>query len=537
MNGQAGSDTALDELRARLAEATEALQAIRQGEVDALVIEVGGSDQVYTLHTVDEPYRALIEQMQEGAVVLSASHDVLYCNSRFADLVGSPIETVIGACIDRFVCAPDRGAFHDLLNTGSGRLRSRMGSPDGPPVEVYLSLTSTVTAGVDRRNLIVTDLRELNEAHSDRDRAELDSRMKDEFQAMLAHELRNPLSAVKGAAQVLKTLHTGGQREQRARNVIERQVHHLARLIDDLLDAQRMASGKIQLNLGPLDLAGSVRLAVGSVTSDAGLDRHVIITTEPVWVDGDAVRLEQVLTNLLTNAVRHTPAGSRILVTLRGDGSHALLTVEDTGTGIPARLLPNIFDMFVQGGRTVDRGLGGLGIGLTLVRRLVELHGGTVVASSAGEGLGSTFTVRLPQIPAPDRSAGVSAPPGSEESRRVLLIEDNNDAREMLRMMLELEGHVVCDAADGAGGLSLLETECPDVAIIDIGLPGLDGYEVARRIRGHSSGRDTLLVALTGYGRPDDYRQSIEAGFDHHLVKPIDPDELRRLLRESVRPR
>jgi len=207
-----------------------------------------------------------------------------------------------------------------------------------------------------------------------------------------------------------------------------------------------------------------------------------------------------------------------------------VLTVEDTGVGISPELLPFIFDMFVQGDRTLDRAPGGLGIGLPLVRRLVGLHGGTVEASSDGEGHGSRFTVRLRQIPAVAESPGLASPPDRAEPRRVLLIEDSCDAREMFRMMLELAGHVVYDAADGVRGLELLKSEHPHVAVIDIGLPGLDGYEVARRIRADPNGRAMLLVALTGYGFPSDLQHSAEAGFDHHLVKPVDPDELARLL-------
>src|SRR5688500_11249128 len=304
----------VETLRARLAEANDTLRAIQHGEVDALIVQVGDGDQVYTLHTADEPYRDLVEQMQEGAVVLAASGDILYCNARFAALVGEPLESVIGTTIGRFVHAADEDGFQALLSARSGRRRGQLIGPDAQVVEVYLSLTTTVSKDVDRLNLIVTDLRELHEAHSDRDRAERDSRMKDEFLAMLAHELRNPLGAINSAIQVLESARRDAESETRARNVIARQVGHLSHLIDDLLDVERVVSGKIQLNRAPLDMADAVRRAVGSVTGDAGLDRHIDISTEPIWVDGDAVRLEQVLTNIVTNAVKYTLAGSRIRV-------------------------------------------------------------------------------------------------------------------------------------------------------------------------------------------------------------------------------
>jgi PAS domain S-box-containing protein len=530
----AGRDPELEDLRARLLEANETLGAIRHGDVDALIVEVAGGDRIYTLHTGDEPYRNLIEQMQEGAVVLGLSGDILYCNARFAGLVGAPMESVIGTPIGRFAHASGREGFQALLDSRSGRRRSQFMRTDGTPLEVYLSLTTTSANGAERLNLIVTDLRELNDANSSRDRAERESRMKDEFLAMLAHELRNPIGAINSAVQVLELTHSGGEPEARARNVITRQVTHLSHLIDDLLDVERVVSGKIQLNRRPLDLAEAVRRAIGGFTGDAGLDRHIDISTEPVWVSGDAVRLEQVLTNMLANAVKYTPAGSRIRVILRGDGHDAVLTVEDTGAGISPELIPYIFDMFIQGDRTLDRARGGLGIGLTLVRRLVELHGGTVEASSDGDGQGSRFTARLPQITAADRSPGIACPLERPESRRVLLIEDCRDAREMFRMMLEFAGHTVYEAADGLCGLEVFDAEHPDVAIVDIGLPGIDGFEVARRIRQRLDGRPMLLVALTGYGFPSDYEHSAAAGFDHHLVKPLDPDQLERLLGKSV---
>jgi len=306
--------------------------------------------------------------------------------------------------------------------------------------------------------------------------------------------------------------------------------------VDGLLDMERVISGQIQLNRRPFDMAEAVRLAVSSVPGDVGLDLQTDVGTEPVWVAGDAVRIEQVLTHLMTNAIRYTPPGGRIQVALRRDGDDAVLTIKDTGAGISLELLPFVFDMFVQADQDLDRAKGGLGLGLTLVRRLVELHGGTVVALSDGEGQGSTFTVRLRQSPTAPTPSVLSTRPDDANPRRVLLIEDDSDAREMLRLMLEIAGHTVYDAADGPRGLELLEAEHPDVAIIDIGLPGLNGYQVAQRIRECPDGRAVVLVALTGYGRPSDYQHSTEAGFDYHLVKPVDLDMLTRLLRTDARP-
>ena len=522
-------------LRVRLAEAEEMLRAIRQGEIDALVVEDAGGNQVYTLHSADEPYRHLVEEMQEGAVVLTKGGEILYANARFAALVGEPLESVVGSRMGRFVNPSDREDFESLLSAGSGRRRSRLIGSDSGAFEVSLSLTPTgSTNGDRRRNLIVTDLSELLEANSNRDRAERDNRTKDEFLAMLAHELRNPLGAISNAVRVLEVTHAEGEPAARAHEVIARQVGHISRLINDLLDVERVVSGRIRLNRQPLDMAEVVRRAVAIVTGDARLDRHVDISTEPVWVDGDAMRLEQVLTNIVTNAVKYTPPGGRIRVALRADGSDAVLSVEDTGCGISPRLLPFIFEMYVQAGRTLDRAQGGLGIGLTLVRRLVELHEGTIVASSEGEGRGSRFTVRLRQTPSASNPA-ISFPPECRaKPRRVLLIEDSADARQMLRMMIELAGHVVYAAADGVRGLELVNVVRPDVGIIDISLPIMDGYQVARRIREEPHGRGMLLLALSGYDSSGDSKRSSDHGFDYHLVKPVDPDHLIRLVSEGA---
>jgi len=518
-------------LRARLADAEDMLQAIRQGEIDALVVEGDRGSQVYTLHSAEEPYRQLVEEMQEGAVVLTGRGDIVYANARFAAMVGEPLESVLGSRLERFVQQSERGDFQALLTAGSGRRRSRLVCADPRGCEVSLSLTTTEGRNGDRLNLIVTDLSELLEATSSRDRAQHDSRTKDEFLALLAHELRTPLGAISNAVHVLEVAHAKGAPAALAHEVIARQVGHISHLIEELLDVERVVSGKIRLARRSLDLAAAVRQAVATFTSDAQLDRHIEVTTEPVWVEWDAVRLDQVLTNLIKNAVKYTPPGGRIQVALREEAGDAVLSVEDTGFGITPRLLPYIFDMYAQAARTLDRAQGGLGIGLTLVRRLVELHGGTVVASSEGEGRGSTFTVRLARIPEGDTLPALASPAERRsKARRVLLIEDSSDARDMLRMMLELAGHVVYDAADGARGLELLETMHPDVGIIDIGLPRMDGYQVARRIRDLPHGREMLLLALTGYGSPADAHAAAAHGFDHHLVKPVDPDQLARLL-------
>ena len=524
-------DNALDEaatLPARLADAEEMLRAIRHGEIDALVMQGASGNQVFTLHSTEEPYRALVEEMHEGAVVLSDHGDVLYSNARFAALVGEPLESVVGSRIERFLNTSDRDDFDRFLRSGRGRRASRLIGSAGP-VDVSLSLTTTSSTSGKQLNLIVTDLTELLEANSNRVRAEHDSRTKDEFLTMLAHELRTPLGAISNAVAVLELTHAKGQSAAHAHDVIARQVRLVSRLIDDLLDVERVVSGKIRLQRRPFDIAEALREAVAAFTGNPTLNRQIEIGTEPVWVDGDASRLQQVLTNLIGNAVKYSPPGSRIHVKARADRGDAVVSVADEGFGIAPTLLPSVFDLYVQADRTIPHAGGGLGIGLSLVRRLVELHGGRVEALSDGEGHGSTFTVRLKQVPSP--ATPVSASVVAERrarARRVLVIEDSADARETLRMALERAGHEVYAAPDGSFGLELVSVVRPDVGIIGIGLPIMDGYEVARRIRARADGRAVLLLALVG--DPNFSPGTSDHGFDHHLVKPVDLGHLARLV-------
>jgi signal transduction histidine kinase/ActR/RegA family two-component response regulator len=353
-------------------------------------------------------------------------------------------------------------------------------------------------------------------------------RAKDEFLAMLGHELRNPLGAIAGAVGVLELGGKGDEAAARARAVIGRQVQHLSRLVDDLLDVSRVTTGKVVLSLKPLDLAGLVADWIGGSRASGRLDNHQVgMEITPVWVHADETRMEQVVQNLVGNALKYTPAGGRIQVRVAADGGRAVLEVADDGIGIPPELLVSVFEPFVQGDRDPDRAQGGLGLGLTLVKALTELHGGTVRAESPGPGKGSVFTVELPRITTPE-PPGRTAPAGALRSgrRRILVIEDNDDSREMLRMLLTLAGHEVHEAADGPTGLVVARTVVPDVALIDVGLPALDGYEVARRLRGAEEGKAMRLIAITGYGQADDRQRARQAGFDAHLTKPVSPERL-----------
>jgi signal transduction histidine kinase/ActR/RegA family two-component response regulator len=361
--------------------------------------------------------------------------------------------------------------------------------------------------------------------------AEEASRAKDEFLAMLGHELRNPLAAIATAERVLNNVRGSEESAARARAVIGRQVDHLRRLVDDLLDVGRVMTGKIVLERVPLDLARVVEHALG--TLGASTRAHRIVTAlEPVWVSGDATRLEQIVNNLVGNALKYTPAGATIHVRVGREGGEAVLRVADEGIGMSADLVPRVFDLFVQGTRGLDRAQGGLGIGLTLVRRLADLHGGIASAESPGEGRGSTFTVRLPAIEAPATPVAGDASAAAAPRRRVLVVEDNDDAREMLATLLRMQGHEVFEAADGEAGLEAALGLRPDIAFIDAGLPGLDGFEVARRLRA-ADGVRPFLVALTGYAQAEDRRRAHEAGFDVHLAKPVDLEKIQEVLRRA----
>jgi signal transduction histidine kinase len=365
-----------------------------------------------------------------------------------------------------------------------------------------------------------------------RKEAEEASRAKDEFLAMLGHELRNPLNAITSAVAVLAHADASGRQAVRSREIIGRQVVSLRELVDDLLDVARVTRGKIVLNRHPVDLGRIVHGAIAGMGAAGRLAQHRVETgIGEAWIEGDATRLEQVVNNLLDNAIKYTPPGGRITVRVEARGPDAVLEIEDTGMGIAAELLPRVFDLFTQGERTLDRAQGGLGLGLALVRRLVELHGGTVRASSGGSGKGASILVRFARVATPQTAAQsqpASAAPGTP--LRILVVEDNVDGRETLAMMLRLSGHEVLEAESGPDGVALAGAENPDVAIVDIGLPGFDGYEVARRIRASAAGASIRLVALTGYGQEDDRRQATAAGFDWFLVKPADIAALMAIL-------
>jgi signal transduction histidine kinase/ActR/RegA family two-component response regulator len=374
----------------------------------------------------------------------------------------------------------------------------------------------------------------LENAHLYRELREADRR-KDEFLATLAHELRNPLATVRNALHVLQLPGVDDASAARAREMMGRQVEQLVRLVDDLLDVSRVMHGRIALRRERVGVAAVLTRAVETARpaiDAAGHELTVALPAEPVWVDADVVRLTQVVGNLLHNAAKYTERGGRISLGAGREGDEAVIRVRDTGIGIRPDMLSRIFDLFVQTDRAADRSQGGLGIGLTLVRRLVEMHGGRVQALSDGPGTGSAFVVRLPARPAACEGPPASGPPApaAVPRRRVLVVDDNADAAESLAMLLRLEGQEVRVAHDGPAALEAARAERPNVIFLDIGMPGMDGYEVCRRLRQESGLNGAVLVAVTGWGQEEDRRRGQEAGFDRHLVKPVGMEVLQQVL-------
>jgi signal transduction histidine kinase/CheY-like chemotaxis protein len=358
-------------------------------------------------------------------------------------------------------------------------------------------------------------------------------RAKDDFLAILSHELRNPLATLAAASYLLRRTATKDPTTVQAAETVARQVQQMTRLVDDLLDLNRITKGKVSLNRQPADVAQIVGKAAAELRAAGRLEKHRIrLELAPVWARADEARIEQIATNLVGNALKYTPEDGEIVVTVRRARDAAVLTVRDSGIGMAPELAARVFDLFVQGERHREHGGGGLGVGLALVKLLAELHGGTATASSAGLGRGAEFTVTLPAIEVPAEQALSPSADRRRQGRghRILLIEDNEDARRNLHAALALDGHQVCEAADGSAAVRSAAEFNPEVAIIDVGLPGANGFQVAENLRSAPGLAPMVMIALTGYTQPDALRRARAAGFDEYVTKPIDPDRLARLI-------
>jgi PAS domain S-box-containing protein len=496
---------------------------------------------------VEERFRLVVENVRDYAIVLLAPDGtVVSWNAGAERILGYRADEILGQPDTRFFTPEDardgrpQRELRQAAEAGRTDNECWLVRKDGS--RFWASGVTTALRDGEVRGFvkILRDLTERKALEDElRQRAEAlaeANRHKDEFLAMLAHELRNPLAPVLTGVHVARQAAADSQAREAALEMVERQARHLARLVDDLLDVSRLTRGRVQLRPERLDLARLVRTTAEdrrAMLRQADLALAVATPETPVWVQGDPTRLAQVLQNLLDNAAKFTDRGGRVDVGVAVDeAGQAVVTVRDTGIGIDPAMLQRIWTAFAQADRSLDRARGGLGLGLAVVRGLVELHGGQVQAASEGPGRGAEFTVRLPVVPEPPALTATASARGRAGQRlRVLVVEDNRDAADSLKLLLDLLGHETQVAATGPEGVRVAQEWSPDVVLCDIGLPGLDGYGVARQLRLHPATARVRLVALTGYGGDEDRRRSRQAGFDHHLTKPATPDDLVRLLK------
>jgi PAS domain S-box-containing protein len=480
---------------------------------------------------------SIIGTTMDAIVMCDDQLRIVLFNRSAEEMFGCTADEALKQRLDRFIPAPLLRDPADRASAGlQGGMRRRVEvdgiAAGGLRVPIEVTVSDVV---VHDRHLFTVIARDISQRR--RSEAELREadRRKDEFLGMLAHELRNPLAAITAAGEVLhRTIEDA--RAQRLTAVVRRQARALARMVDDLLDVSRVTLGKIQLEQEPLVLGEIVKRAADSArdaVAKASLHLAVQIDPEPLWLKGDATRLDQVLTNLLNNAVKFTPAGGRIRVQAVREADQAVIRVSDTGIGMDGALLPKVFDLFVQGDTSLDRSKSGLGIGLALVRQIVTLHGGTVAAFSRGPGKGSEFVVRLPVAPveeAASADADAVAETQADRQMRVLVVDDQRDLADSVALLIESLGHRARAVYDGATALTVSRADVPDVMFVDIGMPGMTGYEVARQVRLDPELSQVRLVALTGYGRDQDRAQVMEAGFDVHLTKPVDDSKVQALM-------
>jgi PAS domain S-box-containing protein len=450
-----------------------------------------------------------------------------------AEAVGNPITLIVPA--ER---RAEERMIHERIIRGErvDHFETVRVCKDGRLLDISLTMSPIHDAngrvvGASKVSRDITHQKAIEQALRDADRR------KDEFLATLAHELRNPLAPIRNSLHILKLLENLPPEVEHLSAIMERQVNHMVRLVDDLMEVSRITRGKIELRKEPVDLAAVLKSAIETsqpLIDGSGHRLHTAVPSLPMTVDGDPVRIAQIFANLLNNAAKYTRPGGHIWLSVRAESDAAVVAIRDSGVGISKEMLPRIFDLFAQDHSAQDLSQGGLGIGLTLVQSLVRMHGGTITVNSPGRGQGSEFIVRLPLMPTPEPPAGAPEPAHAAPATpalRVLVVDDNPDAADSLGRLLALLGAQVHTVHDGAAALKALDTFRPSLVLLDIGMPQMDGYEVARHIRKLDPNKEMMLIALTGWGQDEDRNRSFSAGFDHHLVKPTDIEALQELIK------
>ena len=497
------------------------------------------------LRKSEERFSAIVASAMDAIIAVDAEHKIVLFNTAAEIMFGCKAEELIGASIERLIPERFHAAHREHIKRfgADGATTRAMGqlgavwglraNGEGFPIEASISQLA-----LDDGRIFTVILRDITERVRAETALKDADRRKDEFLATLAHELRNPLAPIRNGLHLLRKAGSQEETAERVRSMMERQVDHLVRLVDDLLEISRITSGKIELRKERADLAAVVADAVEmnrALIDTSRLDLRVALPDDRLLLDGDPIRLTQIFANLLNNAAKYTDPGGRIEIAGERAVGHAVVSVVDTGVGIPKEMLPHVFSLFAQAGDLQDRFKGGLGIGLALVRNLVELHGGSVEAHSEGEGRGARFVVRLPLSPGTDTAAPRSRTEVSQAraSRRVLIVDDMPDVADSLALLLESLGANVRVANSGAEGLAACAEFAPDMVFLDIGMPGMDGFETAGRMREMPTGRKATLVALTGWGEETTRKRVKDAGFDRHITKPADIGELEALLKTT----
>jgi signal transduction histidine kinase/CheY-like chemotaxis protein len=469
------------------------------------------------LDVCEAAFDSIVDKSADGVIVVDDKGTICFTNAAAESMLGRATGELLG---QRFAIpvVPGKSAEIDIFKRGAPQRIAEM---------------RVVTTWWQGNPAFLATLRDITERKQAEYKAREGVRRRDEFLAILSHELRNPLAAISNAVSVLGSGKLDGRTFDKARGVIERQCGQISRLLEDLLDVSRVTRRKIELRMECLDLCSVIADAVDVVRPQVDAARQSLLVktaATPIAVDGDPVRLQQILVNLLANASKYSQADDSIELFADIDRTEAVIRVRDHGIGLSAEMLDAVFEPFVQLQSSLDRAEGGLGLGLAIVDGLVRLHGGSVRAASAGKGKGSEFAVRLPLSKSRPKNRQMGTVARADGPLSILIIEDNADVRSMLKTLLEFAGHRVEIAGDGLLGVEMIEVQHPNVALVDIGLPGLNGYELARKIRADKDCQDVFLVALTGYSQPSDRQRALSSGFDAHLAKPVDLEQLRQIL-------